>query len=1430
MLQLHFNKFRFSMLRAGLAGLVLAATCVVSVGSQSLVVKADAGEAPYGTPTQALQSAISLGGSHTCVIKDGNVLCWGENLNGQLGNGTSGNYSATPVYVKDSQANSGSRLSGVISIVAAESHTCALLNTGKVKCWGYQGYGATGIWQQYGNSGWPTYVKSAFTDAATYASSPDLTNVVSITAGIYGTCSLLADGKVKCWGQSGGKEGDGVGYVTECTSSDITVGCGSTNGVPISGIKQINMSGQFACGIKNDAEESMYCWGANRDGTFANGNQNVATLYPQKAGSTVFHAKALGTGSQSGCGLFQNGSNVLATTGGVVKCWGNNSAGSLGNGGAAGVPQAGYSATDVVGITNAITIAGGLSSYCSLLIDESVKCWGPNNNNMFANTTTGNVTTTPVPMLSGGVGSATLTGVSAVSLGTNHVCLIMKLDGSVKCIGANTRGQLGDGTVTTRGVVTGVTGGEAGAGGLTGAGADNSPPVYSTSAVSTDGTKIVMTYLEPISTSGLPPTSAFTVKVNDVLQTISSINVVDSTVEVILAQRIGPGVTVKLSYTDPSNIDDANAIQDVSFNDGGTLSERVITNSSTADVIAPTLVSGAVNAAGSKLVLTYNEALGGTVPALGSFTVLVAGSARTPSIATFVGSTIELAISPVIQQGESVTVAYTAATSNWVTTNAAIQDISGNDAASFAANAITVTNSSTIDATPPTLVSRVINSDGTKIILTYNEALGTTVPAGTAFAVLVAGSARTVSSVARGTNTSTIELTLASAVTTGQVVTMSYTAPTVNAATSNAAIQDTSGNDAASITAGASVDNLDVTAPTLVSGAVNSTGTKLVLTYNESLNSTTAATSAFAVTVGGSSRSVSSVAVVGSTVELTLSSTVGTGQAVTVAYTAPTSNTAATNAAVQDTTGNDAASFLAGSLTVTNSSTADITAPTLVSRVVNASGTKVILTYSEALNATTAASSAFAVTVGGASRGVSSVAVVGSTVELTLASVVDAGQTVTVAYTAPTSDAATSNAAIQDVTGNDAVSFTAASQSVTNSSTMDTTGPVLVSRTVNSLGTKVILTYSETLGTTTAASSAFAVTVAGATRTVSSVAVSGATVELTLASAVESGQTVTVAYTAPTSSNATSNAAIQDTTGNDAASFTAASQDVTNGSTVDTVSPTFVSGTVSTGGTTLTLTMSETVSLTTAATTAFTVTVDGVVVTVTGVTVSGNTVVLTLSPSIKAGQTVTIAYSDPTSGNDSNAVQDSTGNDVAGFGPLSVTNSSTQTSTPVAPTDVVDGDANDNVTIADKTISGKSGTAKFGDGSTFAVAKNGNLIPKLFTAYIGYVTGSVKVSYLSGKKTVSTTCSYGKYGSTKPKNVKKGASGFYPKVFVAPKKSCVLSKDALKALNTGLVTISAKLKFARLWPTTGLPKNPESGAKVNPVNRSYKVTIGTAPK
>ena len=105
--------------------------------------------------------------------------------------------------------------------------------------------------------------------------------------------------------------------------------------------------------------------------------------------------------------------------------------------------------------------------------------------------------------------------------------------------------------------------------------------------------------------------------------------------------------------------------------------------------------------------------------------------------------------------------------------------------------------------------------------------------------------------------------------------------------------------------------------------------------------------STFAVTTDGGANAVSDVAIVGSTVELTLTDTVQNDQTVTVTFTTDPSSSNDTNA-VQDSAGNDVASL--GSTAVTNNSTVAGTAPSFSSAATNADGTKVVLTYNEALS------------------------------------------------------------------------------------------------------------------------------------------------------------------------------------------------------------------------------------------------------------------------------------------------------------------------------------------------------------------------------------------------------------------------------------------------------------------------------------------------
>ena len=108
----------------------------------------------------------------------------------------------------------------------------------------------------------------------------------------------------------------------------------------------------------------------------------------------------------------------------------------------------------------------------------------------------------------------------------------------------------------------------------------------------------------------------------------------------------------------------------------------------------------------------------------------------------------------------------------------------------------------------------------------------------------------------------------------------------------------------------------------------------------------------------------------------------------------------------------------------------DTTAPNLSSAAVNSLGTQVVLTYGEALSATTAATTAFSVIVAGSSASISSVIASASTVTIAIGTIVKVGNSVTVAYTDPT--AGNDSNAIQDTGGNDAPSFSATA--VTNNS------------------------------------------------------------------------------------------------------------------------------------------------------------------------------------------------------------------------------------------------------------------------------------------------------------------------------------------------------------------------------------------------------------
>ena len=140
-------------------------------------------------------SKLRTGDSFGCVLQmNGAIQCWGDNSDGQLGNGTSGTTEKTPVTV--------SAIPNAIDITAATLHTCALLSAGTVRCWGENYAGQIGTGNKNSPVTTPTTVQG-------------ISGASAIAAGSRTTCATLSNGSVKCWGRIVGD--DSTDYASATT-------------------------------------------------------------------------------------------------------------------------------------------------------------------------------------------------------------------------------------------------------------------------------------------------------------------------------------------------------------------------------------------------------------------------------------------------------------------------------------------------------------------------------------------------------------------------------------------------------------------------------------------------------------------------------------------------------------------------------------------------------------------------------------------------------------------------------------------------------------------------------------------------------------------------------------------------------------------------------------------------------------------------------------------------------------------------------------------------------------------------------------------------------------------------------------------------------------------------------------------------------------
>jgi hypothetical protein len=285
--------------------------------------------APTVIQNLAPVASVSSGFGHSCaLLKTGQIQCWGSNTFGQLGLGSN---TAMPT-----PTGSVGGILNALSVSAGGYHSCAVLTSGAVQCWGYNGSGELGDGSRTASSV-PVVVSG-------------LSGAVSVSAGFRHSCAVLADGRVACWGANySGELGDG-----SRTGSSVPV---IVSG--LSGAVSVSAGFSHSCAVLADGR--VACWGANDFGQISAGSLSrsaVPRVVPE-----ISEATSVSAGFTHSCARLSTG---------AVKCWGTNSFGQLGDGSRtrSDVP------VSVLGVDDATSVAAGTYQTCAVLASGDVSCWG----------------------------------------------------------------------------------------------------------------------------------------------------------------------------------------------------------------------------------------------------------------------------------------------------------------------------------------------------------------------------------------------------------------------------------------------------------------------------------------------------------------------------------------------------------------------------------------------------------------------------------------------------------------------------------------------------------------------------------------------------------------------------------------------------------------------------------------------------------------------------------------------------------------------------------------------------------------------------------------------------------------------------------------------------------------------------------------------
>ena len=213
-----------------------------------------------GTGPLRNQVWISVSQYDSCSVQsDGSARCWGLNQFGTLGDGTEAPR-ARPAGVKAAAGNKF--LANVKTISTAPAHTCALLKTGMVDCWGLNSFG------QLGDGTATTRLRPVAVKSSGGAG--PLVHVTQVTTGGGSSgdhsCALLSNGTAVCWG------GNFFGQLGDSTKIDRHRPVGVTNTIHkglLADVLAVNAGPVTTCAR---TVGGAFCWGFNSGGQFGNGN------------------------------------------------------------------------------------------------------------------------------------------------------------------------------------------------------------------------------------------------------------------------------------------------------------------------------------------------------------------------------------------------------------------------------------------------------------------------------------------------------------------------------------------------------------------------------------------------------------------------------------------------------------------------------------------------------------------------------------------------------------------------------------------------------------------------------------------------------------------------------------------------------------------------------------------------------------------------------------------------------------------------------------------------------------------------------------------------------------------------------------------------------------------------------------------------------